>query len=1459
MDPAPATTGSAGTARDALELSAFNPSEEVLSNSIEQQSNDISSTDPGLNMTMEYVKKHMDLPKASDYPHLSSDMFDFYRVPMLLRNACLSKKEKIETSQEWKHHQHRARKNTAFELVLGVRIGSVISTKYTGFGRNKKSALAAAWLQLLSELHTSGRLPPLLQERASYSKEELEATSKTASEILQDLGKQAPYARQGLFVVSTMISTFRSACRKAGLSVQSEGESLVIAPGRIKYDIGVEIPELCSAKLTFTGYGKTGKEAKNLAWANMLKDMHTNGTLRQLFDPAKRAGRRVKVSAVQDPVAELGKTVNDDADLELGNIDTEREVSRNAVSVADDPVIEQETIDNDAEDLELVNLDPYTMKVERDAKLEIYTYAAALGLAPTFDAQFVEPRTRRARFARGSKHIIQASIALPELGISITSAARDLETAEIGAAIEFKKKAEELRSQPVTTDGETLPEFDILTVARARQFVDFCRQYNSHIDMEAEQVIVAGVDHISVRIAVDGEDLNTPSMMRTKKDAMAVAYLLASLHIAKANPERLAAFAAALKIPQKNRTLDANISTSAINMMRDSLIRARRAGLPDVREVLEAEDIESSDARSTTDRRPLSPRERQTASKQLLESRTQFKLDADLETLRTSRAALPMSKQQRQVIDIVSAQTYSIIIGATGSGKTTQVPQIILDNAIERGEGGFCDIVCTQPRRLAATSIAQRVAVERDEPLGNTVGYHVRFNTKLPRPGGSITYCTTGILLAQLKTDYNAVFDRVSHLVIDEVHERDLQIDFLLVILKKAIARRQAAGKAVPKVILMSATLDKKLFADYLTQHDSTGKIVCPTLSVPGRTFPVKERYLADVVRDIKGDHRAEFETLMQVDNGTSEAFLAAENMFASGSTTKGNAIDWKRGTTLAKPDAADPSGEKEESMVPVALLAATIAHVCKTSADDGAILAFLPGLSEILSTEELLLQGPIFGVDFNDAARYEIHLLHSQVAPEKQSEVLNRSSPGCRKIILSTNIAETSITVPDVKHVVDTGKLRESRYDQVRRITKLQTVWESNSNARQRAGRAGRVQEGNYYALYTRERREAMPAAGLAELLRSDLQSVGLSIKAQGFRQSVSQFLGEAIEPPPQEGVDAAIGTLKAVEAFTADEELTALGRVLSKLPVHPTLGKMIILGVIFKCLHPMLILGSMDSERSIFTCPPGARVATRAAQQVFNKHDSDQLAYLEAFTALKSSMETFGIGSAYDYARSNYLSMGTFRWIDSTAQQILQHLVEAKLVLDEDGPQYGGTSLNIHSDNVPLIKCLLLAGMYPNIGVKKPGKSQAHRTAIADGVLIHPGSVNRIKKSGSKEDRIYAFRTLARNVAGTQLFMRDSTLITPLMLLLFGGTLKLQGTKKLNMDGWLPIRLRTSQDAEYASKLVLEFRKGLDRVLNNAFKSLSGNGDRSLHDDEMRDQFTSNVAELLHEQRSMCRPDSA
>jgi HrpA-like RNA helicase len=684
--------------------------------------------------------------------------------------------------------------------------------------------------------------------------------------------------------------------------------------------------------------------------------------------------------------------------------------------------------------------------------------------------------------------------------------------------------------------------------------------------------------------------------------------------------------------------------------------------------------------------------------------------------------------------------------------------------------------------------------------------------------------------------------------VIDEVHERDLNVDFLLIILKKAIQARKATGKQVPKVILMSATLDTKLFAEYLAEENPEGQTSCPSLSVPGRTFPVTERYLTDIVESITGSHAEEFKALMELDKQVSSAFLAAETTFMRRQTlsTGQTVIDWKRGTKAANQDEAEDGNEKEEGMVPVALLAATIAHICKTSDDDGAVLAFLPGLNEITSTQSLLLQRPIFGVDFQNTSRYNIHVLHSQVAPAEQSLVLKRPPAGCRKIILSTNIAETSITVPDIKHVVDTGKLRESRYDQVRRITKLQTVWESKSNARQRAGRAGRVQEGNYYALYTRERREAMPAAGLAELLRSDLQSVCLSIKAQGFQESVSMFLSQAIEPPPQRGIDAAVANLKAIEAFTADEQLTALGRVLSTLPVHPTLGKMIILGIIFKCLHPMLVLGSMDGERSLFNQPPGARDAAAAAQRVFDKHESDHLAFLAAFDVLREAKETSGKHRAVDIAQSHFLSMGAFETINSTAQQILQLLVGAGLVPAEHGSQFGGPSMNVNADNAMLIKCLLLAGTYPNIGVKGYGKTVIHRTADADVVLMHPRSVNHVRKEESDRDRIYAFATLARNVSGTRLFMRDSTAITPLMVLLFGGALEIQGTK-LTMDGWLPVRFWSSRDVSYVSKLVLEFRKGLDRVLNNAFKSLSKADGRSLVNDEVRDLFTSNVAEMM------------
>jgi ATP-dependent RNA helicase DHX36 len=230
---------------------------------------------------------------------------------------------------------------------------------------------------------------------------------------------------------------------------------------------------------------------------------------------------------------------------------------------------------------------------------------------------------------------------------------------------------------------------------------------------------------------------------------------------------------------------------------------------------------------------------------------------------------------------MISNNQYSIIVGATGSGKTTQVHQILLEQAIAMGEGASCNIICTQPPRIAATSIAQRVAMERNEKIGESVGYSVRFDSKWPRLGGSITYCTTGFLLEQLKFMADSIFNTTSHIVIDEVHERDRDTDFLLVVLKKALAARRAEGKNIPKIVIMSATLNAELFQEYFAEQVAGGSAgQCPIIDVPGRTFPVEETYLYDIVSQLRAKYNADFQMLLANDL-SGEKYLSSEDNFS--------------------------------------------------------------------------------------------------------------------------------------------------------------------------------------------------------------------------------------------------------------------------------------------------------------------------------------------------------------------------------------------------------------------------------------------------------------------------------------------------------------------------------------------------------------------------------------------------
>jgi len=694
-------------------------------------------------------------------------------------------------------------------------------------------------------------------------------------------------------------------------------------------------------------------------------------------------------------------------------------------------------------------------------------------------------------------------------------------------------------------------------------------------------------------------------------------------------------------------------------------------------------------------------------------------------------------------------------------------------------------------------------------------------------------------------------------------------IDFLMINLRSITRARRKARQRVPRIVLMSATLDTQLFANYFTEHGLDGAVKpCPSISVPGRLFPVKEYYLTDILHNINQTYPGKVDNLLNYTTATrsdmawylktERALASNNNCGTAGVSTGASGIDWKAGARDYDEREEDVTLEREESFIPLDLVSATIGHICKTSGG-GAILVFLPGLDELVKTKAALLERSIYGLNFADASEFRIHMLHSSVPHEAQEEVFASVPHGCRKIILSTNIAETSVTIPDVRFVVDTGKLRETRYDQVRRITRLQTVWVSKSNIRQRGGRAGRVQDGNYYGLFSRERYDSLKAAGLPELLRSDLLETCLSVKAQRFSESVGNFLAQAIEPPSPSAVRAAISELKALEALTSDEQLTDLGRLLSRLPVHPSLGKMIVLGIVFRCLDPMLLLSAASEEKSIFTRPVEERAQANEARKSFSGFSSDQISFLRAFNEMRHHRDTQGSSAFQAYARRKYLHVGAFRNIERCAQQIEAILIEAHLAPNRSAratPRaklngFGGRDLNINSENLTIVRALLVAGFHPNLSAKTNAGKAAFRTPNEPTVFVHPSSLNRIKKKDAYDvGTLFTYSKLAKSGDGNAIFFRDSTKVTPLLAVLFGGHVRLVGNV-LTIDDWLSFRVTSEDEDARAAKVILEYRKARDRLLNIAFRSLTqgyGESDQPyLADIPLVDMFAKGMVDLL------------
>ncbi|KAL2073640.1 hypothetical protein VTL71DRAFT_10966 [Oculimacula yallundae] len=682
-----------------------------------------------------------------------------------------------------------------------------------------------------------------------------------------------------------------------------------------------------------------------------------------------------------------------------------------------------------------------------------------------------------------------------------------------------------------------------------------------------------------------------------------------------------------------------------------------------------------------------------------------------------SRVQLPMWGFKNEVLAAIDREQVVIICGETGCGKSTQVPSFILEHQLSQGKP--CKIYCTEPRRISAISLARRVSEElgeRKNDLGTSrslVGYAIRLESNTSKET-RLVYATTGIVMRMLEGS-NDLKD-ITHIVLDEVHERTIDSDFLLIVLRKLMARRRDL-----KVVLMSATVDADRFSKYLDG--------APVLTVPGRTFPVTVKYLEDAVEltgyTLDNTYQEKFKDLDDDELESDEAGLTEAAKVENTKALRGYSGRTKN--TISQLD---------EYQIDFELVTQLLA---KIATDDGlqmfskAILVFLPGIGEIRQLNDMLVGHPVF------SANWYVYPLHSTIASEDQEAAFLVPPPGTRKIVLATNIAETGITIPDVTCVVDTGKHREMRFDERKQLSRLLETFISKANAKQRRGRAGRVQEGLCFHLFTKHRHdELMSDQQTPELLRLSLQDLAIRVKICKLG-GIEETLCQALDPPSSKNIRRAVDALIDVRALTPGEDLTPLGIQLARLPLDVFLGKLVLLGSIFKCLDACITMAAILSSKSPFSAPFGARAQADTVRLAFRRGDSDLLTVYNAYLAWKRVCVTGN--SDYQFCRKNFLSQQTLLNIEDLKGQLVVCLVdsgflpltgEERTALNRtrysskrrqffDIPQRA----NANSDNDIITSSVIAWSFYPKLLIKD-GRG-FRNVANNQSISLHPSSVNK------------------------------------------------------------------------------------------------------------------------------------
>ncbi|MGO1880442.1 MAG: ATP-dependent RNA helicase HrpA, partial [Microbacterium gubbeenense] len=541
---------------------------------------------------------------------------------------------------------------------------------------------------------------------------------------------------------------------------------------------------------------------------------------------------------------------------------------------------------------------------------------------------------------------------------------------------------------------------------------------------------------------------------------------------------------------------------------------------------------------------------------------------------------LPVSRARDEIADAIRANQVVVVAGATGSGKTTQLPKIAL-------ELGRTSVAHTQPRRLAARTIAERVAEEMQVDLGAEVGYKVRFTDQVSN-ATLVTLMTDGILLNEIHRD--RLLSRYDTIIIDEAHERSLNVDFLLGYLKRLLPERPDL-----KVIITSATIDPESFARHFA--DQNGE-PAPVIEVSGRTFPVEIRYrpFAD----------------------------PGEN---------------------ADPDIDERAYDADDE---VAAIVEALKELDREPAGD--VLVFLPGEAEIRDAADA-----VRGAFGGSARPTEVLPLYGRLSAAEQHRVFEKSTLAGlkRRVILATNVAETSLTVPGIKYVIDAGTARISRYASRAKVQRLPIEAISQASAQQRSGRAGRTSAGIAIRLYGHDDFQKRPEFTDPEVLRTSLASVVLQMLSLGFGD-VQAF--PFLTPPDSRGVKAAFDLLTELGAITLTRgtpRLTKIGRQITRLPIDPRFARMLIEAQRRGVTDDVLAIVSGMSIPDVRERPEEQREKADAAHARFRDPASDFLSLLNLWNHLRERQKELGSSAFRREVRSDFLNYVRVReWFDVNRQ---------------------------------------------------------------------------------------------------------------------------------------------------------------------------------------------------------------